>query len=84
VILLVAMAWIYVVLMVALVEATSAQGTVLGALFTFVLFGVLPLAVVLYLMASPTRRRLQRARETAANTESAPPASHPPPQDPLN
>ena len=39
---LIAIAWIYVVLMMALAEAMSAQGTVLGAIFTFVLYGCLP------------------------------------------
>jgi hypothetical protein len=64
--LLVAIAWLYVVLMIAVVEATSNQGTVLGAVFTFVLWGVLPLSVVLYLMSAPARRRLRRAREAAS------------------
>ena len=43
---LIAIGWIYVVLMVALVEALSSNGTVLGAVFTFLLWGVLPLAIV--------------------------------------
>ena len=60
---LVAIAWVYVVLMVALVEATSERGTVLGALFTFALYGVLPLSIVMYLMLSPARRRARRAAD---------------------
>ena len=63
---LVAIAWMYVVLMVAVVEATSAQGTLLGALFTLLLYGLLPLGIVLYLIASPARRRQRRAQETLA------------------
>lgn len=63
---LVAIAWIYVVLMMAVAEAMSSQGTVLGAVFTFVLYGVLPLSIVLYIMASPARRRARRAAESAA------------------
>lgn len=63
---LVAMAWIYVVLMVAVVEATGPQGSVLGACVTFGFYGVLPLAIVTYLMLSPARRRARRAREAAA------------------
>jgi hypothetical protein len=62
---LVAIAWIYVVLMMAVAEATSSNGTVLGAVFTFVLYGALPLAIVLYVMATPQRRRTRRAREAA-------------------
>ena len=50
---LVAIAWIYVVLMMAVAEALSSQGTVLGAVITFVLYGVLPLSVVLYIMGAP-------------------------------
>jgi uncharacterized membrane protein len=63
---LVAIAWIYVVLMMAIAEALSSQGTVLGAVFTFVLYGVLPLSIVLYIMSSPARRRARRAAESAA------------------
>ncbi|MEY2893952.1 MAG: hypothetical protein RJA98_3860 [Pseudomonadota bacterium] len=63
---LVAIAWMYVVLMMALAEATSKQGTVLGAVFTFLLYGAAPLALVLYLMGTPGRRRRQRAAERAA------------------
>ncbi len=58
---LVAIAWIYVVLMMALVEALSPQGTVLGALFTFALYGLLPLGIVMYLMGTPMRRRARMA-----------------------
>jgi len=47
---LVALAWIYVVLMMAVAEATSSNGTVLGALITAVLYGVMPLSIVMYLL----------------------------------
>jgi hypothetical protein len=59
--LLVAIAWIYVVLMVAVVEATSPQGTLLGAFFTLLLYGVLPLAIVGYLFFGTARGRARRA-----------------------
>ena len=59
---LVAIGWIYVVLMVAVVEALSSNGTVLGAVFTFLLWGVLPLAIVLYLLRTPARRWERQAR----------------------
>lgn len=62
----VAIAWVYVVLMMAVAEALSSQGTVLGAVFTFVLYGVLPLSVVLYIMGTPARRRARRAAESEA------------------
>jgi hypothetical protein len=60
---LVAIAWIYVVLMMALAEATSSQGSVLGAIITFVLYGILPLGIVLYIMGAPRRRQAVLARE---------------------
>ena len=63
--LLVAVAWLYVVVLMAVVEATSSTGTVLGAAFTLLLYGLLPLAIVLYLMATPARRRVRRAAEQA-------------------
>ena len=62
---LVALAWMYVVLMVALVEAFSPQGTVLGAVFTVLGWGVVPLSVVLYILATPSRRRARQAAESA-------------------
>ena len=65
--LLVAIAWLYVVLMVALVEAMSANGTLIGALFTLLLYGVLPLGVIGYLFFAPARRRARRAAESAAS-----------------
>lgn len=69
---LIAIAWIYVVLMMSLAEAMSSQGTVLGAVFTFVLYGVLPLGIVLYIFATPARKRLIRERQAQA-AASAPP-----------
>lgn len=68
--LLVAIAWMYVVLMMALAEAFSTQGSVLGALMTFVLYGVVPLSVVMYLMGTPMRRQARRRAE-AAQDEAA-------------
>jgi hypothetical protein len=62
---LVAIAWMYVVLMMSIVEALSPQGTVLGALFTFALYGLLPLGIVMYLLGSPMRRRSRMAAESA-------------------
>lgn len=64
--LLVTLAWLYVALMMAIAEATSPQGTVLGAVFGFVGYGVLPLSLVLYVMATPLRKRVRAAREAAA------------------
>lgn len=76
-VILVAVGWMYVAVMMAVVEATSSTGTVLGALFTFALYGVLPLAIVLYLLTAPTRRRarlaVQQADHQAAHQAAATP-----------
>lgn len=63
---LVPIAWMYVVGMVALAEALSVNGTVLGALVTLVFWGLLPLAVVMYVLGTPARRRARRAASDAA------------------
>lgn len=63
---LVPIAWLYVTLLMAVVEATSTQGTVLGAIITFLLYGVAPVALVVYLLRTPSRRRALRAREAAS------------------
>lgn len=63
---LVVIAWLYVVVMVAVVEAASREGTVLGGVFTFVLYGVLPLAILGYLYFSPARRRMRRTSDAVS------------------
>jgi hypothetical protein len=68
---LIAIAWVYVVLMMAVAEATNSNGTVLGALFTFLLYGVLPLSIVMYVLRTPQRRRMRRASEEAEDATRA-------------
>ena len=68
---LVVIAWLYVVLMAAIVEAVSSNGSVLGAVFTFLLWGVLPLAIVMYLMRTPARRRARRAASALEASRAA-------------
>ena len=65
---IVALAWMFVVVLMTLAEATSTQGTVLGAMFTFLLYGVLPLGIVLYVMGTPARGRARRAAAAEADT----------------
>ncbi len=60
---LVVIAWIYVVLMMSVAEATNTNGTVLGAVVTFFLYGVGPAALVAYLMGTPARKRAIKKRE---------------------
>lgn len=63
---IVALAWMYVVVMMAAAEAMAPNGTVLGAVFTFVLYGLLPLALLLYILGTPARKRALRRAESAA------------------
>ena len=70
---IVAIAWMYVALMMAIAEATHANGSLLGAVITFFLYGVGPLVLVMYLMATPQRRRARRLRE---QQELENPSSH--------
>lgn len=62
---IVPIAWLYVALMMAVAEATNTTGTVLGGIITFVLYGVGPVALVVYLMGSPARRKAIKVREKA-------------------
>ncbi len=62
---LVVIGWMYVVLMMSVAEATNTTGTILGAIVTFFLYGLLPVALVVYLMATPHRRKAIKAREAA-------------------
>lgn len=62
---IVVIAWLYVALMMAVAEGMSTQGSVLGGIFTFLLYGALPIALVVYLLATPARKRARRAREAA-------------------
>lgn len=62
---IVAIAWIFVVVLMALAEATAPQGSVLGALVTLLVYGALPLSVVMYLLGTPARRAARRRQEAA-------------------
>ena len=64
-------AWLYVALMMAVAEATNDNGTVLGGLVTFLLYGLAPVLLVLYLMGSPARRRAIKAGEAALAASQA-------------
>lgn len=59
----VAIGWLYVAVMAAIAEGMSPQGTLMGAFMTLLGWGVLPLALVLYIVDMPARKRRRRARE---------------------
>ncbi len=63
---IVAIAWIYVALMMSVAEATNTNGTVLGGIVTFILYGILPTSIIIYIMDAPRRRRNRLAREREA------------------
>ncbi len=85
---LVVIGWMYVVLMMSVAEASNTTGSVLGAIVTFFLYGLLPVVLVVYLMRTPARRKEIKAREAAehqaqmarlaANAEPQAPASSDP------
>lgn len=57
---LVAIAWIYVVVMMAVAEVASPNGSLLGAFITLLLYGLLPLSILLYILGTPGRKRRLR------------------------
>lgn len=63
---IVAIAWIYVVLMMSITEQS-----VIAGIMTFLLYGVLPLAIILYVMGSPRRKRDRANAEKFPATPSA-------------
>ncbi|MCY7317990.1 MAG: hypothetical protein LH617_04565 [Ramlibacter sp.] len=62
---IVVIGWLYVALMMAVAEGASSNGSVLGAIVTFLLYGVGPVGLVIYLMLEPTRRRRRKAADEA-------------------
>lgn len=60
---LIAIGWLYVAMMMAVAEASSPVGSALGAVFTFLLYGVGPVALLMYILNTPARKRRLRQRE---------------------
>ncbi|QNP48964.1 hypothetical protein [Diaphorobacter aerolatus] len=69
VLVLIVIGWLYVALMVAVAEASAINGSVLGALVTFVLYGLLPVSIIAYIFSTPARKRLRKAREEQAERQ---------------
>ena len=65
---LVIIGWMYVVAMMAVAEATSSTGTLIGAFFTFVLYGAAPVALAMYLLGG----RRKRDADAAPDASDAP------------
>ncbi len=80
---LVALGWMFVVVCMAAAEAISPVGSVLGAFFTLLLYGVLPLSIVLYVMGAPARRRARKLAEQGQAASAAPDDGRHAPGDPV-
>jgi hypothetical protein len=63
---IVAIAWLYVVVLMALAEGLAAGGSWLGASVTLVLYGLVPGSIALYLIGTPSRRAARRRAEASA------------------
>lgn len=60
---LIPIAWLYVSILMSVAEATATNGSILGAIITFTFYGVLPVALLLYFIGTPARKRARLARE---------------------
>jgi hypothetical protein len=56
---IIAIAWLYVTVLMAVTETNVTAG-----ILTFVLYGLAPLALLLWLLGTPARRRRLRKAET--------------------
>ncbi|MEO0028609.1 MAG: hypothetical protein RJB45_650 [Pseudomonadota bacterium] len=62
---IVPIAWLYVALMMSVAEATNSNGSVLGGIVTFILYGILPTGIIVYIMRAPQRKKARLALEQA-------------------
>jgi hypothetical protein len=70
---IVAIAWLYVTLLMAATEPSLVRGVL-----TFVFYGLGPLALLLWLMGGPRRRRDRFRRERASDGETVSQLTHQP------
>lgn len=74
---LIVIAWFYVTAMMAIAEASSPMGSILGAIITFSLYGLLPMGILIYILGTPERkRRLQQRRQAEQHAWEQAQASH--------
>jgi hypothetical protein len=66
---IIAIGWIYVTLLMSVAEANNTNGTLLGAIVTFILYGILPTALMVYLMGAPQRNKARKAKEAVWSTQ---------------
>ncbi len=75
---IIAIGWMWVVLMMSIT-----QKTILAGVSTLVFYGILPCALLMYILMTPARRRRQARREAEAEAQAkanaeANAAAHPP------
>lgn len=74
---IIVIAWLYVVFMMSVTETSVVAG-----IMTFLLYGLLPVAILVYLMDSGRRRRNRKAQEMQRREEAIRQAeTHPPPEN---
>lgn len=61
---IIAIAWIYVVFMMAITETSIVAG-----IMTFLLYGVLPVTIIVYVMGTGQRKRKRHAQEMQRRAE---------------
>lgn len=61
---LVLIGWLYVALMMAAAEATNSSGSVLGAIVTFFMYGLAPIALVFYFMSRSKPPKLKNSADS--------------------
>jgi hypothetical protein len=77
---IVAIAWLYVTILMAATERSVTAGVM-----TFLFYGLFPLALFLWLVGTPARRRARRLRAAAEEAASSGPGGTPetpPPTEP--
>lgn len=67
---IIGLAWMYVVVLMA-----ASEDSIAGGIGTFVFYGVLPLGILLYLLATPIRRKQRELKAAQADTTLV---KHPP------
>jgi hypothetical protein len=63
---IIAIAWMFVAVLMAIAEAVSPVGSVLGAIITLLFYGVFPCALLMYILGSEQRKRARQAAERRA------------------
>ena len=74
---LIVIGWLYVAVMMSVAEVMHPDGTLLGGIISFFLYGLGPVSLVVYLMGSPLRRKAIKAREAAEAAAAQPPSGEP-------